>query len=57
MQSGETLTSIARKFDCDTGVLAKANAIAAPRFAIRPGQKLRLEGCRELGVATVGRIR
>ena len=46
VQSGETLTSIARKFQCDIGELAKANAIGAPRFAIRPGQQLKLDGCR-----------
>ena len=45
VQRGETLTSIARKFQCDTGELAKHNGIAGPRFAIRPGQSLKLEGC------------
>lgn len=43
--SGDTLVSIARKYQCDTGALAKANDIKGPRFAIRPGQKLRLEAC------------
>jgi membrane-bound lytic murein transglycosylase D len=47
VQRGETLTSIARKFQCDTGDLAQANGIKAPRFAIRPGQRLKLEGCRD----------
>ncbi|GAB3385755.1 transglycosylase SLT domain-containing protein [Lysobacter fragariae] len=45
VQRGETLTAIAQKFECDMGVLAKANKIKGPRFAIRPGQKLKLEGC------------
>ncbi len=45
VQRGETLTAIARKFQCDTGDLAKANKLKAPRFAIRPGQKLKLTGC------------
>jgi membrane-bound lytic murein transglycosylase D len=45
VQRGETLTEIARKFQCDTGDLAKANRLKAPRFAIRPGQKLKLAGC------------
>lgn len=45
VQGGETLTSIARKFECDTKALAKANDIKGPRFAIRPGQKLKLESC------------
>ena len=47
VQRGETLTSIARKFECDTGDLADANGIKAPRFAIRPGQQLALAGCRQ----------
>ena len=47
VQGGETLTSIARKFQCDTRELAQANKIKAPRFNIRPGQRLKLEGCGE----------
>jgi peptidoglycan lytic transglycosylase D len=47
VQRGETLTVIAQKFQCDAGDLAKANRIKGPRFAIRPGQRLKLEGCRE----------
>jgi membrane-bound lytic murein transglycosylase D len=27
-------------------VLAKANGIKAPRYMVKPGQKLKLEGCR-----------
>jgi membrane-bound lytic murein transglycosylase D len=45
VQRGETLTAIAQKFQCDTGDLAKVNKIKGPRFAIRPGQKLKLDGC------------
>jgi membrane-bound lytic murein transglycosylase D len=47
VQRGETLTAIAQKFQCDTGDLAKVNKVKGPRFAIRPGQKLKLDGCRE----------
>jgi membrane-bound lytic murein transglycosylase D len=47
VQRGETLTSIAQKFQCDTGALAKANDIKGPRFAIRPGQRLKLAVCRK----------
>ncbi|MFC7301583.1 transglycosylase SLT domain-containing protein [Cognatiluteimonas weifangensis] len=47
VQRGETLTAIARKFQCSTGELARANDIKAPRYAIRPGQRLKLEGCRQ----------
>ena len=43
---GETLVAIARRYECDTSVLAKANGIAAPRYMVRQGQSLRLEGCR-----------
>lgn len=47
VQRGETLTAIAQKFQCDTGDLAKVNRIKGPRFAIRPGQRLKLDGCGE----------
>jgi membrane-bound lytic murein transglycosylase D len=46
VQRGETLTSIARKFDCDLGDFAKANKLKAPKYAIRPGQALKLDGCK-----------
>jgi membrane-bound lytic murein transglycosylase D len=42
---GDTLVSISRRYSCDTKVLAKANDLEAPRYAIRQGQKLELEGC------------
>jgi membrane-bound lytic murein transglycosylase D len=45
VQRGETLTSIAQKFQCDTGKLAKRNGLKAPRYAIRPGQTLKVDGC------------
>jgi membrane-bound lytic murein transglycosylase D len=45
VQGGETLTSIARKFQCTVRGLADANGIKAPRYRIRPGQALKLEGC------------
>ena len=45
VQRGETLTSIARKFECDTGELARANGIKGPRYTIRPGERLELVGC------------
>jgi membrane-bound lytic murein transglycosylase D len=47
VQRGETLTSIAQKFQCDMTALAKINGVTAPRYAIRPGQRLELQGCRE----------
>ena len=48
VQRGETLSSIARKFQCSANTLAKANRIKAPRFSIRPGQNLKLAGCEAL---------
>ncbi|MBK6924358.1 MAG: transglycosylase SLT domain-containing protein [Thermomonas sp.] len=45
VQRGETLSSIARNFDCDLAGIAKANKLKAPKYAIRPGQRLTLAGC------------
>jgi membrane-bound lytic murein transglycosylase D len=45
VQRGETLSSIGRKFQCDTSELARNNGIKPPRYALRPGQELSLEGC------------
>jgi membrane-bound lytic murein transglycosylase D len=39
------LVSIAQRYSCDTKSLAKANALKSPRYMIRPGQRLKLEGC------------
>ena len=46
VQRGENLTTIARKFRCDLGDLAKINKIKPPKYAIRPGQSLSLQGCK-----------
>lgn len=42
---GDTLVSISRRYSCDTRTLARANNLKAPRYAIRQGQNLKLEGC------------
>ena len=42
---GETLVAIASRYQCDTGALARANGLEAPRYALRQGQRLKLEGC------------
>ncbi len=47
VQRGETLVSVAQKFQCDLRLLAGANDISGPSFYVRPGQRLRLEGCQE----------
>jgi membrane-bound lytic murein transglycosylase D len=44
--AGETLVAIARRYSCDTKTLAAANGIKPPRYTLRPGQQLRLQGCR-----------
>ncbi|MDQ3040590.1 MAG: transglycosylase SLT domain-containing protein, partial [Pseudomonadota bacterium] len=46
VQRGETLTSISRKFGCDLSDVAKANKLKAPKYSIRPGQSLSLQGCK-----------
>lgn len=42
---GDTLVSIARKYTCDVGDLAKANSLKGPRYAVRLGQRLKLQSC------------
>lgn len=44
---GETLNAIARRYNCSIQQLASANNIRAPRYAIQPGQTLRLTGCKK----------
>ncbi|QDH69802.1 transglycosylase SLT domain-containing protein [Marilutibacter alkalisoli] len=46
VQRGETLSSIARRFSCGTRELARANGIRPPSYIIKPGQQIKLEGCR-----------
>jgi membrane-bound lytic murein transglycosylase D len=45
VQRGDTLGGIARKLQCDIGDLAKANKLKKPKYAIKPGQSLKLDGC------------
>lgn len=45
VQRGETVQTIARKFDCDLAAFARANGLDGPRAAVRAGQELSLEGC------------
>lgn len=45
VERGDTLMSIARRYDCEIAELAKANAIKAPRYTVRPGQRIKLQGC------------
>ncbi len=47
VQRGDTLSSIVRKHDCNLRDFAKANKLKAPKYAIRPGQSLSLQGCND----------
>ncbi len=44
---GDTLGKISRKFDCELKPLASANGLKAPGYSVRPGQEIKLEGCRK----------
>ena len=46
VERGDTLNSLSRRFSCDLDELAKANKLRAPRYTLRPGQRLVLKGCR-----------
>jgi membrane-bound lytic murein transglycosylase D len=47
VRKGDNLGAIASRHHCrSTDALAKVNGIPAPHFLIKPGQKLRLDGCR-----------
>jgi membrane-bound lytic murein transglycosylase D len=46
VRSGDSLHSIARRHQCSVEQLARGNAVRAPRYLIKPGQRLQLVGCR-----------
>jgi len=45
VKKGETLGVIAKRYRCSLKTLAAANNVRAPRYLLRAGQRLRLEGC------------
>ena len=45
VRKGDSLHAIARRYGCSVAGIAGANGITAPRYLIRPGQKLALAGC------------
>lgn len=45
VRKGDSLHVIARRHGCSVTGIAKANGIKAPRYLIRPGQRLVLSGC------------
>ena len=46
VKRGDTMGEIVRKFDCEIGDLAHANKLKKPKYALKPGQSLKLEGCK-----------
>ncbi len=47
VKPGETLMMIKRTFDCDLQRLIKENELSPPDYVIRPGQEIKLFGCRK----------
>jgi len=47
VRKGDSLLAIAREHSCDLTVLARANRLKGPSYALRPGQRLKLEGCED----------
>ena len=46
VQRGDSLVAIARRFGCELRDVAKANKLKPPKYAIKPGQSLTLQGCK-----------
>ncbi len=46
VSKGETLNAIAQRYQCDLRSLVSANGLKAPRYAIQPGQTLKLASCK-----------
>ncbi|MET0717462.1 MAG: transglycosylase SLT domain-containing protein [Pseudoxanthomonas sp.] len=44
---GDTLGRIAKKFRCEVKELAKANGLRAPGYSVKPGQEIKLQGCKK----------
>jgi membrane-bound lytic murein transglycosylase D len=45
VRAGDSLAAIAREHDCDVSTLAKHNKLRSPSYTIKPGQRLKLDGC------------
>lgn len=45
VRAGDSLAAIAREHDCDVSTLAKHNKLKSPGYMIKPGQRLKLDGC------------
>lgn len=47
VRPGDSLLAIAREHSCDVTSLAKANKLKSPNYMIKPGQRLKLQGCED----------
>ena len=47
VKAGETLMMITRMFDCDLSRLIKENDLSPPGYVIKPGQEIKLPGCKK----------
>ena len=47
VRPGDSLLAIAREHSCDVTSLAKANKLKSPNYIIKPGQRLKLQGCED----------
>lgn len=47
VKPGETLMMITRTFDCDLRRLIKVNFLDPPNYMIKPGQEIKLVGCKK----------
>lgn len=45
VKTGDSLHAIARRHGCSVTDIARANGIRAPKYLIKPGQRLQLPGC------------
>ncbi len=45
VKSGDSLHAIAKRQGCSVQAIAHANAVRAPKYLIKPGQRLTLAGC------------
>jgi membrane-bound lytic murein transglycosylase D len=45
VRSGDNLIAIAKDHNCDISQLAKANKLKSPGYMIKPGQRIKLDGC------------
>ncbi|MEZ5544405.1 MAG: transglycosylase SLT domain-containing protein [Lysobacteraceae bacterium] len=46
VRKGDSLHAIAKRHGCTVQTLARSNSVRAPKYLIKPGQRLSLSGCR-----------